>query len=118
MVNFPFTPSAAGTYNIWIATDSKGENVINWVTTDATGKKIIKENTTLTIKSGTGPSLDLSGVGFAINKNYAGFVDTRRSIWGNTFDVNVTGIKNNGSLPIKTTFTIWLREYDKVTSSS
>lgn len=103
-LEFPFTPTAAGNYNIWIATDASGNNVIG--------------QTTLSILNKTQPTLDISKINFGVNKNYAGFINGKRSIWGNTFDVTITGIKNNGQYPIYTTLNIWLREYDSVNSES
>ena len=62
--------------------------------------------------------MDISQVDFKINKNYAGQINNKRSIWGNTFDVRIIGIKNNGSYPISTVFTVWLRQFDSVSSTS
>ena len=45
-------------------------------------------------------------------------IDNKRSIWGTTFDVTIHGIKNNGSYPISTAFSIWLRQFDSVSSTS
>ena len=70
------------------------------------------------ILGGSEPSLDISGVYFQINKNYAEKIDNKRSIWGTTFDVTIHGIKNNGSYPISTAFSIWLRQFDSVSSTS
>lgn len=103
-VGFPFIPTASGTYNIWISTDSKGLEVL--------AQKTIK------ILNNSQPTLDISGVDFKINKNYAGKINNKRSIWGNTFDLRIIGIKNNGSYPISTSFAIWLRKYDSVNSES
>ena len=103
-IDFSFTPKVAGDYTIWIATDTEGKNVIG--------------TTKLSIVNKSEPSLDISKKNFGINKNYAGFIDGKRSIWGNEFDVTVTGLKNNGSSTISTTFTIWLREYDSVNAAS
>lgn len=103
-VSFPFTPSAAGTYNVWVSTNSNGSTEL--------GKSSVK------ILGGSEPSLDISGVYFQINKNYAEKIDNKRSIWGTTFDVTIHGIKNNGSYPISTAFSIWLRQFDSVSSTS
>lgn len=106
VVSIPFTPSAAGTYNIWLASNSTGSSVIN------------KGTTKLTIKSATASALDVSGIGYSVAKNYAGTVNDKKSIWGTTFAINFTGIKNNSSYPIVTKFNAWLREYDSVSSTS
>ncbi|MBQ6062419.1 MAG: thiol protease/hemagglutinin PrtT [Prevotella sp.] len=106
VVSIPFTPSAAGTYNIWLASNSTGSSVIN------------KGTTKLTIKSATASALDISGIGYSVAKNYAGTVNDKKSIWGTTFAINFTGIKNNSSYPIVTKFNAWLREYDSVSSTS
>ncbi len=103
-VSFPFKPSSAGTYTIWISKTSTGSNVI--------GQSTVK------ILSNKEPTLDISAVNYKVNKNWAGIVDNVRSVWGNIFDVTISGIKNNGSYPISTVFTIWLREYDSKTSSA
>lgn len=104
VINFSFTPSQVGTYNIWIATDEYGENVIGF--------------TQVEIQAGSASSLDVSNVDFKINKNYANFQNGYRSIWGNTFDVKIIGIKNDTDKPIDSKLTVWLREYDTVASSS
>lgn len=103
-IEFLFTPSESGTYNLWIATDESGDHIIG--------------TTTMIVKSDNTLSLDMSNVFFSINKNYAGFINNRRSIWGNTFAVDIKGFKNNTSINIYQKLVIWLREYDNVTSSS
>ena len=113
-VEFPFTPSSYGKYNIWIGKNSSGSSCIG--------------QTQVTINNvSSAPSLDISSVKGVVMKNYAGvdydavksithlrgtdnFV---RSIWGNTYAINITGIKNNSSYPIKKTLVVWLREYDR-----
>lgn len=104
VVDFPFTPSSAGTYNIWVCSDASGTKVLG-----TSKKEIVSESAS---------SLDIKNVSFEINKNYAGFVNNKRSIWGNTFDVTIKGIKNNSNYPIKTTLTVWLREFKSVSSTS
>lgn len=106
VARIPFTPSATGTYNIWLAANSTGSSVINNGTTK------------LTIKSATASALDISGIGYSVAKNYAGVVNDKKSIWGTTFAIDFTGIKNNSSYPIVTKFNAWLREYDSVSSAS
>lgn len=101
-VSFPFTPTIAGNYNVWISTNSNGSAEL--------GKSSIN------ILGDSQPQLDISKVDFKIYKNWAGLIDNKRSIWGNTFYVNIIGIKNNGSVPTSTVFTVWLREYDSVSS--
>ena len=115
-VEMPFTPTSYGTYNIWISTNSSGTNYI--------GKSQV---TIYNVSSAS--SLDVSAAKGVVMKNYAGvdydavssinnlrtsstenFV---RSIWGNTYALNVTGIKNNSSYPIKTTLVAWIREFDR-----
>ena len=103
-ISFPYTPTTAGTYNVWISTKADGSSEI--------GKS------TITILGNSEPALDISNVDFKINKNYAGQINSKRSIWGNTFDVRIIGIKNNGAYPISTVFTVWLRQFDSVSSSS
>ena len=112
-VEIPFTPSTEGTYNIWLTTNSSGTNVIG--------------NTKVVIYSGSTPSLDISNVAAYVSKNWAGVDKTAvesikhrygtdtgvRAFWGNTFSINITGIKNTSSHPIKTSLVLWLREYDK-----
>ncbi len=103
-INFPIIPSENGTYNIWISTDSYGDNIIG--------------QTKMNITSRTIPSLDISNVDFIITKNFAVFQNGLRSIWGNTFSVNIIGIKNNSDYTIQKTILVWLREYDSITSPS
>ena len=104
VINFPVTPLESGIYNVWFATDSYGDNIIG--------------QTKMTIGSDAIPSLDLSNINFIIGKNYANFQNGYRSIWGNTFSVNIVGIKNNSNYTIHKDIVIWLREFDSVTSSS
>lgn len=103
VVSMPYTPTSAGTYTIWIATDATGSNVIG--------------QTKLTIKSATVPKLDVSGVK-PIFKNDAGTVDGRASVWGSTVAIDFTGFKNTYSYPVVTKLTVWLREYDSLTAKS
>ena len=103
-INFPIIPSESGTYNIWISTDSYGDDIIGQIN--------------MNISSETTPSLDISNVDFKINKNYADRQNGLRSIWGNTFAVKIIGLKNNSDFTIRRIIEIWLREYDSVTSSS
>ncbi len=104
IVDFPFTPSTAGTYNIWISTDVNGNNVIN------KAKKI-------TILGKTEPSLNITNVKTKINKNYAGLVNNCDIVYGNTLDLTVTGLKNDGSYPISASFVVWLRKWDSLKST-
>lgn len=106
LIDIPFTPSMTGTYNIWIATDEYGDNIIGF--------------NNLTIHSETVSLLDISDVGAYVIKNYAsGFIiNDKRSIWGNTFAINVTGIKNNSPNTITTKLVAWLRRYDSPNSTS
>ena len=106
LIDIPFTPSVTGTYNIWIATDEFGENIIGY--------------NNLTIHSETVPLLDISDVGAYVIKNYASgyIINDKRSIWGNTFAINVTGIKNNSLNTITTKLVAWLRRYDSPKSTS
>lgn len=103
-IQFPFKPSTSGTYNVWIATDEYGDNIIG--------------STQVEIGAEASPALDISGVLFDVDDNYAGMINNRRSIWGNTFGVDITGIKNNSDYTIRKNLLIWIREYDSVTSSS
>lgn len=114
-VEIPFTPSSNGKYNIWIAINSSGSNYI--------GKSQV------TIYKSSAPSLDFSAATGVVMKNYAGvdydavssIKNSRssktenfvRSIWGNTYALNVTGINNTSSYPIKTTIVAWIREFDR-----
>lgn len=103
-IQFPFKPSTSGTYNVWIATDEYGDNIIG--------------STQVEIGAEASPALDISDVLFDVDDNYAGMINNRRSIWGNTFGVDITGIKNNSDYTIRKNLLIWIREYDSVTSSS
>lgn len=103
-IQFPFKPSTSGTYNVWIATDEYGDNIIG--------------STQVEIGAEASPALDISDVLFDVDDNYAGKINNRRSIWGNTFGVDITGIKNNSDYTIRKNLLIWIREYDSVTSSS
>ena len=103
-VNFMYTPSTSGTYNVWIATDECCEDIIGL--------------TQMNIESNTIPSLDVSNVNFSIEKNYAFLQNGLRSIWGRTFNVIITGLKNNSDYTLRKKLVVWLREYDSITSST
>lgn len=103
-IHFPFTPTESGEYDVIIATDSYGDNII--------------AETELTIESETNPSLDLSEIAFDVNDNYAGFQNGRRSIWGNVFSGNMIGIKNTSDYTIRKELFAWIRKYDSISSSS
>ena len=102
-IDFPFTPTESGNYDILIATDSYGDNVLG--------------ETEITIESETNPSLDISDVNFDVNKNYVYYNGTR-SIWGNVFSVDILGIKNTSDYTIRKELVVWLRKYDSISSSS
>lgn len=107
-VCFPFTPSSAGTYNIWISTDASCSHVIG--------------QTTLKISSATTPTVDLTKAGYSINPdfspNYAGKVNDRVSIWGTTFGAEFTNITNSSSYPVTKKLNVWLREYDNLSATA
>ena len=104
IVDFPFTTTTAGTYNIWISTDVNGNNVIN-------------KETKLKIIGSSEPSLTTTNVKYKINKNYAGIVNKCDIVYGNTLDLTVTGLKNGGNYPISASFVVWLREWDSLSST-
>lgn len=99
VLELPFTPTAAGTYNIWISTDSNGSNVI--------GKSTLK------IVSATAGSLTLSPA-YSISN----IESSTRYVWGNTLSMKFTGITNNTSYPIHDSFTVWLRQYDTTSATT
>ncbi len=104
LIDFSYKPSSSGTYYVWIATDEFGDNIIG--------------QTQMEISSGTVPELDISERNFSIVKNFAGLQNGLRSIWGSTFQVNITHLKNNTDYTIRKNLAIWIREYATVTSSS
>ncbi len=104
VVNFPFTPSNSDIYNIWISTDEYGDHIIG--------------QSQININSNSIPSLDITSINYTIQKNDAGTINNLLSIWGNTFAVNITGIKNTSNYTIYKNLVVWLREYDSMTSST
>ena len=103
-IQLPFTPSEAGTYNIWIATDEYGDEIIG--------------QSKLTIDTITASKLVVNNTGYSFRTNYWKTVDKVKYVKGNTIDLYITNIKNTSDNPIYTRFSVWLRQYDSVSSTS
>ena len=103
-IDFTFTPTSDGIYNIWITTEEDGENVIG--------------HTQLEIGLSDTQKLNIDSINYTINKNFAGIIEDNRSVWGNTLDITIKGIRNLINHTNRSTLVIWLRQYDSVTSSN
>ena len=105
-VNLPFTPTEEGTYNIWIATDEDGSNVIGTTTFTITNVSI------------TPVKITRGNVNISIDRNYAGSINGIHSIYGNTLDITFTNIVNPNAFPVTMSLTVWLREWDSMSATS
>lgn len=92
---FTFTPTTAGTYNIWICTDESGNNVIG--------------QSSVVIEAASTETYSLSAQGLAIENG-----NPSSTYGGNIYGTRIKGtfsLKNTGTIPFNDNITIQLYEY-------